>query len=200
MGKGKPSIAVDQKKLLLVIQEIESSGPLANRSALFNEVAAKYNASEFVKVTPAVVGLRVKQWGVKLVTPLGKKGRGKGVPMTDAHKAAMLAGRGQRKSKSEKFSSNPEIVSFFSELKARTPERFHNLVESAQNGSRTAASKLHCLECSGYDNKNVTDLVRHCPCNGADGASACPLWAFRPYQIGTAEVEEIETEELEAVA
>lgn len=181
---------VDQKLLVRAIEQAEKDGPLRNLQALWESACKIYNESvgttSFPEITPSVVMLRVGEWNISRKTVAGKKGRG---VLSDEQKAAMQAGRqGGRTSKAEKFAKNPLIAEAHKLLRERTPERFHNLVDQIEAGSRSAAVKLNCLECSAY----VTSEVRQCVC------SHCPLFAFRPYQgsIEPDEAEELDTEEL----
>lgn len=172
----KTETPVDRAALLAAIAVCETNGPFANRSMLYGCVAVQYNHVEQPRkpITPSIVLLRIRDWHLAVKTPIGKRGRAKGSTMSPEHKAAMLAGRGQRTPKSERFASDPAIVASLNSLAQRTPERFRGLVDDIRNGSRNAAVKLHCLECSGYQTSEVTDCV----------CVACPLWAFRPYQKG----------------
>jgi hypothetical protein len=184
---------VDQKLLVRAIEQAEKDGPLRNLQALWEATCKIYNGlvgeTQFPEITPSVVMLRVERdWHLSHKTVAGKKGRG---ALSDEQKAAMQAGRqGGRTSKAEKFAKNPAIAQAHKLLRERTPERFHNLVDQVEAGSRSAAVKLNCLECSAY----VTSEVRQCVC------SHCPLFAFRPYQgsVEADEVEELDTEELMA--
>ena len=182
----KKTTPVDRPKLVQCIQEAEKDGVLANQSELFKKVAELYNATEEGKgITHSIVGLRVKEWDLEVQTPKGRRGLG---PMSDEQKAAMQAARGNRKSKAEKFAESDTVQKILSELKEMTPERFHPLVESIRKGSRSAAVKLHCLECSGFQTKEV----KLCACN------TCPMYLFRPYQ-GSLEGDE-DTEQTEEQA
>lgn len=172
----KTETPVGRAALVAAIQFCETNGPFANRSLLYSCVATQYNHAEQPRkhITPSIVLLRIRDWGLTVKTPMGKRGRAKGAILSPEHKAAMLAGRGQRTPKSERFASDPKISAALSALAQRTPERFKGLVDDIRNGSRNAAVKLHCLECSGYQTSEVADCV----------CVACPLWAFRPYQKG----------------
>ena len=182
----KTPFPVDRKALKASILAVESNGPKSNRTALYEEVANHYNAAvnpaKFL--THSVVGLRIKEWKLTVETPVGKRGRS---AMTEDQKAAMAAGRGNRRGRGEKFAANNAIVSSLNEMEKNTPERFLPIVEKIKAGSMSAAVRLHCLECSGF----VTSEVRNCVC------TSCALFAFRPYQ-GAVEVEEAVEVEAEA--
>jgi hypothetical protein len=142
-----------------VVATCDASGSFTNRHALYTEIAAQYNKKiqpPLKEITPSIVALRIKDWGIILKTPMGKKGRTTG-----------FSGGGKRTSKKEKFST-PHIQAFFKQLKQRTPTQYHGLVDRAANGSRTAGQKLHCLECSGWSSGELAK------CN-----IVCSLWPFR---------------------
>lgn len=49
------------------------------------------------------------------------------------------------------------------------PEKYDDMAKKAENGSRKAAIRLHCLECVGWQSKEV----RLCT------AKKCPLYRYR---------------------
>jgi hypothetical protein len=179
------TVVVDKELLKSCIKEVESKGPLLNRSILQDEVTKMYNikkTGEFTKITTSIVYLRIKEFGIEVITPSGRKGRSGGVPRT--------ATTGIHVSKAERFKGNKAIQESFALIRAATPERFQPLVDKLEAGSRAAADKLRCLECCNYTTKEV------CLCS----VMACPVWAYRPYQ-SKVELEEEgiieETEEVE---
>lgn len=166
-------VPVDKAVLTSCVKEVEKSGPLANRSALYEAVALEYNRRQkpTKPLTHSVVYLRIVEWKIEVKTPVGKRGRG--VRPSDDQIAKMKAGRSQvKQSKAEKFAKSNTAQDVFKILRERTPERFMPLVDRMEKGSRSAAVKLHCLQCCGYETKEV----RQCT------ALSCPIWVFRPYQ------------------
>jgi len=164
---------IDRKKLESAIKKAEEGGPLPNRSVLYKAAAKIYNGMEVPKhISFSIVSLRVKEWEIKVKTPVGKKGRAPG-PMSKEQKAKIAEARKNRKSKAQKFESSDDAQEHFEQLKKNTPNRFHSIIDSIAKGSRTSAVKLHCLQCMGY----VTKDVRTCT-----GSKICALWLFRPYQ------------------
>ena len=178
----KKTITVHKERLAKAINEAESNGPLKNQSELFKKVAEIYDED---KVTYSVIGLRIKEWNIKVKTPKGHKGAG---TMSEEQKTAMLAARGNRKTKAEKFEKSDMAQKALSELESAVPERFQPLVESIKKGSRSSAVKLKCLECSVYQTREV----KLCECY------SCPLWLFRPYQ-GALDEDEVNQEAIEEV-
>lgn len=173
-------IEVDRKLLFSCIQEVEKDGPLTNQNLLWEAVAELYNKQAKVPITPAVVGLRAKEWSIPLKTVPGKRGRQKGSG-NPAFLAAARAAKGPRKSRGEKFAGNASIADHNQQLIQIVPASFRSLAERAAKGSMKAAVVLHCVQCTGYDRKSV----KHCTSNGS-----CPLWAYRPYQGVDDEVED----------
>ena len=165
---------VDRQKLVNAIHKAEINGALKNLDLLWIAACEIYNFSNPPKeITKSVVMLRAKEWKIETKTKPGKKGRASGIPLSDEQKAAMQAGRGVRKSRSEKFSSNPKLVNSFKLLRKQTPERYSPLINRIVNkGSMKAAVTLKCLECSAYQPSEI----KLCVC------TSCPLYAFRPYQ------------------
>jgi len=169
---------VNRSWLEACIREAEKDGPVKGGIvALYKVVTDLYNVNDQIpeQVTYSVIGLRIKEWDLPFITKAGKRGRTKGSSSANPN-----LGHHTRVPKAEKFAANAEVQAHFSYLVKVTPERFLPILERVKEGSRTAAVKLHCLECSGY----VTSEVRDCQC-----VSSCSLWAFRPYQ-GSVEVEE----------
>lgn len=183
----KPTTVVDKDILQSCITELEKNGPLVNQSVLWKAVADLYNTKTVpAPITFSVVALRVKQFELTVKTQPGKKGRG---PLSDEQKASMAAGRVNkttRKTKKEKFAQVVGFEEYMKSLYEKAGTRFKNLVVSIENGSRSAAVKLTCLECVGFQG---TADVRNCTAHGRDGSNSCPLWIFRPYQ-GSVEPEE----------
>jgi len=173
---------VDREKLVEAISQIEGdNGIEGGITELCKQVAKRYNRNVCpdIPLTHSVVGLRIREWGLPIKTK-GGRGRRKGTPMSEAHKAALKKGRARNtKSRAEKFKESPVAQESLAEMRRNTPPRFHNVLESVEQGSRTAAVKLHCLECSGW----ITSEVRKCECNH------CSLFLFRPYQ-GKVEADE----------
>jgi len=76
----------------------------------------------------------------------------------------------------------PEQLAYMNE---HVPLKFRGIYRRACEGSRSAAQKVGCLECQGYEDGAVR-AVRECP------DKRCPHWATRGYK--TKEDEESETE------
>ena len=177
MPRGK-NTEVDREKLWKAVQTVEAKGPLPSLKMLQEAVATEYNDTAIDEITYSIVGLRIKEWAIPILTKPGKRGG----PMTKAHKAALAKGRKMgRTSRADKFKANESVCAALNVLEKNTPERFHSLVEKVREGSMSAAVKLNCLDCSGY----ITAEVRLCQ------IKQCPMYAFRPYQ-GAIQEEEIE--------
>jgi isocitrate dehydrogenase len=68
--------------------------------------------------------------------------------------------------------ANAERRLHLARLYATTPVKYHRLVERIGQGSRAAATKLHCLQCTCF----CVAEIRHC------GIMDCGNWDFRPFQ------------------
>lgn len=177
----RKKLEVNKVTLQRAVEKAEENGSLSKLSELYEKVAENYNLSQHENITSSIVGLRIKEYKIETKTKPGKRGREK---MTDKQKAAMQQ---NRTSKAEKFSNSPVALKILNNMRKDVPERFQSVVEKVTEGSRTAAVKLKCLECSGYQ----TPEVRHCT------AIQCPLWLFRPYQGKINKIEELEEDQQE---
>jgi hypothetical protein len=176
----KRSSDVDRDRLENAIITAESNGPLKNRSSLWEAVADIYNEGREEIISPSVVYSRFKQWELTCATPLGKIGC-KG-PMTDEQKAKMAAARGARRSKAEVFAQAHDFDKHVESMKKTVPEILHAMLDRAVSGSRTAAMKLQCLCCVGFERSSVRDCRGH----------TCPLYLYRPYQKNDEEPEDLD--------
>lgn len=178
------AIEVDRDLLVKCIEEVEAKGPLGTQKEVWEKSATLYNGrTDKQEIAYSTVSLRAKEWKISIKTP-SARGRKKGTPMTEAHKEAMLAGRGKRRSKEDKFKESTVAQQALADLRRATPERFLPVLDKVEAGSRAAALKLHCLECSNFQ----TSEVRKCE------ITKCAIWLFRPYQ-GPLEADEDAEEE-----
>lgn len=182
----RKSVEVDKNKIVLAIKEAEKEGPLENRSVLYNKVCKIYNVSiaednNLQIITPAIVGLRIKEWNLQIVTPVGKKGRRSGFSGLDRSNI-------KRTSRQEKFAANPVIKSAIQDLRKEISRKYKGtydaLVNRIQQGSMKAALKLMCIDCCNGCRKEIENC----------GATNCPLYAFRPYQNSASGISESEIE------
>lgn len=177
----REKLLVDKSELQEVIDRLENSQVFKNLGMLWKAVAATTWAlcQKPRPVTAAIAYQKAKQYGIVTKTKPGRKGPGG--TMTEEHKAAMLAGRGQRVPRSEKMK---EFSDTFESLRKNSGERWSNLVEKAEKGSFKAAIALKCLDCACWQ---ITE-IRDCTC------VACPLFPHRPYKNreNEEEIEEIE--------
>jgi hypothetical protein len=161
---------VNQKDFEEVLAILESQQEFPNLSALWNAVAATPWALGN-GVTPSVAYLRARDFNLisRLKTQAGRKGRAPG---------SGPVAPGPRKPR-RKVSHDLSI------FRARTPASFHRLITIAEKGSKSAALKLHCLQCCAFVRKEV----RNCSCY------SCPLHPFRPYQDRDTEAADFEESE-----
>ena len=170
----RKTVPVDRDALVAAIAHVEGKdGYSGGKTEMCKAAAEQYNkvVNPSKPITHSVVYLRIEEFKIPIKTKAKKRGRGK---MTDEQKAAMQAGRAasKGKTKAQKFAADPVAQRNFQLLRDRTPERFHPVIDKVEEGSRTAAVKLACLECSNFQ----TVEIRECPCE------QCPLFMFRPYQ------------------
>ena len=160
----RTTIPVNRQKLVEIIAKLEGENQYTNRSTLFAAISQQYGDS---RITPAIIYLRVREWGLTLQTPVGKRGRKLG-----EHKGIAIG----KVARAEKFARNEGIKNALVELVKTTPQRFQPVGQRVDNGSKKAALQLKCFDCCDYQ----TTEVCHCP------VVNCSLWAFRPYQKGVA--------------
>lgn len=177
----KVAIVVNRDLLSLSLKEAEASQKFPNLNALWSRVADLYNTKKSnteKAITLSVVYLRVKEWNLPFITKAGKRGR---ASMTPQQIQAMQSARKSRKPRKEKLKAFKKT---FSMIRTKTPKRFLPMVDAIENGSLRAAIKLNCLECVGYEVKEV----KLCTSND------CCFFPHRPYQ--NASDEEMVTETL----
>ena len=159
--KGREATPVDRDRLLKAVAEIEKHGPLSKRSELYDAVAARYNEGADQPITSSVVDLRLGKWAVPLKTPKARSVTGG----TD--------GKAVRKRKLRVLNrdDNQKGMTYLLEVN-KVSKLYLPLVDKVMRGSRSAAVKLNCLACCGFNKREV----RLC------SDSACPMHQFRPFQ------------------
>lgn len=180
-GKGRTEYPVDRPAFIAAINEVEKNGPLQNRSVLYPLVAEEYNKHIARGITHSIAQLRIRDWKIEVKTPMGQRGRPAGFTMSEEQKAAMLAGRRNRK-------CHPQKEQSIRAMNRMCPKR-RSLIQRAANGSKVAQVQLVCLECC-----ETLDEIRNCE------TMSCGLWGIRPYQNGNTEedeIDEFESEETE---
>lgn len=175
-GKGKAAV-VDSKLLQQCIILVEADGLPPNRGELFKKVAEKYAADPRGAAIPFNTLQQIaNKSNLTIETPKGKVGRqaGEGFPAI------------KRVKKADKFAADPVIVESIKAVIGRIPlkmqERHANTIEKFKQGSRTAAVKLNCLECSNWQGGEV----RLCVIN------SCAMYPFRPYQGNSVDADDDE--------
>jgi hypothetical protein len=161
---------IEKSVLQAVVKELEGSKQFPNQSLLFKEVADVYNARTKQSCSFATLALYAQKHKVEIKTPKGKRGRAAGFGVT--------GGNRKRVSKAEKFAASPTAKKALDAVEATIPadkrQRFLPVIQALRNGSRTAAVKLNCLDCTCY----VVKEIKECHIN------SCAMWLFRPYQGG----------------
>ena len=171
---------VDLPLLKRLIKEVEGNGALANQSLLYKGVASRYNnvlrditlgtsnerlvGGIFLPITPAIVCLRIKEYGIQIKTKPGTRGRKKGSKSIRSDGTPV-----KRVKRSEKFANDPLIVQSLQEVRKEFSEK-SKWVDKLEGGSIIHGIKLHCFGCSGFDSVES----RHCQ------ALKCPLFCTLP--------------------
>ena len=113
--------------------------------------------------------------------------REKGYKLSDEQKAAMKAGRNASKT-GESIQNNAILTEEQKQTVKLAQEHVPSAVRvfiNAFQGSKAAAIKANCIQCSGWEKVGVRD----CEIKG------CVFWKMRPYQRGI-EVEDATNEVL----
>lgn len=166
----KKPIKVDLKLLKQVVAEVENSQEFTNLTSLYECVAKQYNGrlqdivlaskgaangAMFPPITHSVVKLRIKEFGIKIKTKAGKRGR----PMGSSNDTKPR----KRISRGEKFSHNPEIQASLEAMYAEFPDK-KRWVDHIKDGSMKYAIKLGCYDCMGRSTADVQKCgIIRCP-------------------------------------
>lgn len=149
---------VDKTILSELIVRLDAEKKYSNRTALYTAVSNEYHSAHQIRFSPTYVGLRVKEWNIELVTPLGVKGRAKGSKIL---------------SKEIKLKGNKSLAALRGEMeKDIDAKSFLGLLAKVERGSLKSALKLNCLYCANWQKQEV----KFCQCN------TCPLHSIRPCQ------------------
>lgn len=89
--------------------------------------------------------------------------------LTPEDRAKAAAARRARPTQRQKMAAHPGT---FAQMRKNFPRFALPIIDQAEAGSRTAAIKLLCLDCSGMQRKEVRDCRN----------TGCPLYPQRPYQ------------------
>lgn len=167
---------VDKAKLEAAIEQSETNQTFTRLGDLWTAATTIYNESvdDSEQITESVVMLRVKEFGIQIQTEPGRRGR---VVMSDEHKAAMQAARGNRVARSTRFKDNPHyqaaIAAVDTQLTANgCKTRMAGTFNGFAKGSVKAAIRLNCFNCMG---ESIAD-VKGCT------SMTCAFWPHRPWQ------------------
>lgn len=141
--------------------------PFTTRTQLFEAILqtewAKTKIAEGVKLNPPnLYSMIVVKHQIPLLTMPGKKGRQKGVKVSNTRK---------RKGRNEE-NYNAMMKSLNMQSGRGISPALEKAADRAASGSMKAAIKLKCMDCCGHDKMMVKT------CTSKD----CALWTFRPYQ------------------
>ena len=177
-GLGRVATEVDQPKLTAALLEAEKDGPLANRSLLYTKVAEIYNNTSDNKISPSVVNLRIESWQLVCKTEKARIRTVKDVGDVPTKTSAVVStapddGKADLKVKYGKEMTYAQNMKGIRHLLVRNGmKKYLPLLDKIANGSKAAAIKLNCLQCCGFEKKEV----KFCTCTD------CPMFTFRPYR------------------
>lgn len=157
---------IDKKVLVKVCADVAAAGKkyYQRLSFIAAMTAVLRKQAQYADVRVADVGAAVSAHALSL--PLA-------LPPSAVGKTGTALARELRRTARQ---ADPERRLHYKQLRRRVPEKYLPLVTKAENGSRTAACKLTCLDCANY----VVSEIRHCALAGT-----CPMWGIRPFQPKT---------------
>lgn len=178
-GRGKTSIEVDRPRLESILKDIEKDGPLANRTLLYNEIARRYSEGG-TSISASVVYLRIEDWKLECKTPKAKLRNVGAKPVVvddtevQAEEARLLKEQVHYGKQGTREQNSIGMRHMVKDHKFKGGIALVKRIEgkNGKRGSAMAAIKLNCLQCCGFEKKEV----KYCTCPG------CPLFRFRPYQ------------------
>jgi hypothetical protein len=157
----KKPLDIDRQVMTDIINKLELAKTYTNRNALFEDASSEYHSARGLKVSPAVIYLRVKEWALVLKTAVGKRGRAPGsgpVPQGERHK---------------KLKGNKSLIALRKEWESDPDAKpFMGLISKIANGSLKSAIKANCIACANFQREEVKNCL----------VVSCPLHAIRPYQ------------------
>ena len=143
-GAGRAKTPVNQESFKDSLEKVEANGPKANRSILYTEVAALYNATAEVKITTSIVPLRMKEFALECKTPVGKRGATKGARISadkireSLNEIFALTEKGE--ATAEMLDVQSAIVELLAEIEPQEEETHEDLVAIP-----------HEVVCEGYE-------------------------------------------------
>jgi len=171
--------SITKEKLIEVLAQVESAGPLASRQAVWRAVAGRLLA-DGISLTVNAISSKARRWGVEPRTPPAdcparRRRRDEGGIEPESVETAPgtpgdSPGSDEGVTKVD-LSQNKKRFSL-PMVRAATPRRWHHLVDKAEKGSIKATIRLACGECVGWELKEA----RECE------LVACPLHAVNPWR------------------
>jgi hypothetical protein len=158
--RGRKSIEVDPIQFQAIVAQLESTNTFANRSQLWNAVAATDWATT-ISLSAQSAMQKADKLAITVNTPKGKRGRQKG--------DAPVAIKGPRKPRD----IHPAVLQdLINGIPSECRDGLEKTIIKASKGSLKASIKLKCMDCVGY----VRGEVKMCE------MTACPNWSVRPYK------------------
>lgn len=155
---GRKPLEISIPDFQFILSELETEQKFTTRSSLW-EAFAQTDWAKNLKPRPLTAQnamLLAKKHNLTIQTPIGQRGRVKG--------CGPVPGGGRKKK------TLPEnIVEVLAKV---VPEKYIKVLNRVKQGSMKAAVKLKCLDCCGFEKKEIT------LCN----IQECSLWSHRPYQ------------------
>lgn len=157
----RTKLHIDRNELVNIIQQLEKDQTFNNRNslaiAISNSPWGKLN-----KITTSVALLRIKEYNITPITPVGKRGRPTGSKLTEANILAMQSGR-------KKTVINTKWAE---DVKKDVPKQYYKLVDRAAAGSKVASIRLMCAQCTNFHKAEI----KYCP------ITTCALFNLRGYK------------------
>ncbi len=166
----KKPLNIDRPKLEAILLKLEAAKEYSNRSSLYLDASSVYLSECKLSVSPAVIYLRVKEWGTVLATPVGKRGGNNGPKIA-----------GQRTTRATKLNGNKSLIALRARwTKDKGAKPFMKLLDKVEKGSLKASIKANCIDCANFQR----DEVKYCQ------VVDCVFHSIRPYQQAKGLIEE----------
>lgn len=156
MPRGRKPKQISEADLVAAVQAVESGGPLENRNILWSKVS-EYLYTKGTSVSTTFVYQKIKQLGINVLTPLGKRGREGGNP-------AIASLRGA----STKTFDTKISKKCINGMKSVFDHKYHKKIDKIKRRSFKSAVYLKCLDCCGHE----ASEIRRCT------LYSCPLFLF----------------------
>jgi hypothetical protein len=171
---GRKTIEINLDLLKESIEVVEAAGPLANLSALYQQVSDLMVAKGETKVNPQLVRLRIDSLAIPVKTQKGRRGRQPGQKLDLGSVPTGNRRLMQREVYDGLLRNGPT-----GDKGQISNLRYKKVLDRAARGSIKARLIAKCMECSNFQQEEI----RHCGCK-----DTCPIYEIRPFRTAQEKV------------